>query len=239
MPDSRKRVCLFIAPLKDVDTVTRERSQDVFESLVTPACLQVGYFPDYIVSEEPGTITNDIFERILNAKVIVADLTSGNFSVGYELALAHLRRKCTATIIQAGHKIPYDVRDIRTIQYDYSEKRELRKAVPQLVAQLKAHRMRPLIHNDNPIVNALRVIEQRKAALVSNPPATVLTPLTLPPPPRTALSSPESAPQQQLRSLVDLMRSPEPMKYSSNSGPPTGLAQINRSILDRLKRPLS
>src|SRR5258708_31660859 len=95
--------CVFIAPLKDDDTVTRDRSQAVFDSLVSPAALACEYFPTFCLSGEPGTILDNIIEKILKARVLVADLTTGNGSVMYELGFPHMRGIPTGLLVQENY----------------------------------------------------------------------------------------------------------------------------------------
>jgi hypothetical protein len=185
----RNHLCLFIAPLKGDDSATRGRSEDVYASLVVPAAKQAGFFPDFILDDEPGTILNHIVRSITAANVVVADLTGNNFSVGYELALAHMISKPTIPVIKSGCAKPFDVQTMRAVEYDYSSRGALRAAIPQLVEQLKRVRTAPVM-TDNPLQNALKAVEPPKQA----PPLSVIPP-TLPPPgvPRPIESPPRSA----------------------------------------------
>jgi hypothetical protein len=152
--------CLFIAPLKDDDTVTRERSETVFEALVTPAALEAGYYPEFCLSGEPGSIFNNIIEKIYNARVLIADLTTGNGSVCYELCAAHLKGIPTVLLIQENHTPPYDLRDMHMIRYSFGDRRALKSALPLLKQQLAVCPPGPFAR-DNPILNAQKLIDAR------------------------------------------------------------------------------
>jgi hypothetical protein len=96
--------------------------------------------------------------RIRACRVLVADVTGNNFSVGYELGFAHTNGKPTVAIVKSGSAIPYDVRALRAVEYDYTNRASLRRAIPQLVEQLRRLRMGPPTLMDNPIKNALRIV---------------------------------------------------------------------------------
>jgi hypothetical protein len=174
----QKPICLFIAPLKGDDSATRERSQDVYATLVIPAAKQAGFSPDFVLDDEPGTIMNHIVRSIRAARVVVADLTGNNFSVGYELGFAHMIRKPTIPLIKSGSAKPFDVQAMRAIPYDYTNRGTLRTAIPQLAEQLTRVKKTPPFMIDNPLQDALRAVEPPK------PTATLPVAYTSPPPTR-------------------------------------------------------
>ena len=64
--------------------------------------------------------------------------------------------------------MPYDVQTMRAVAYDYTSRSTLRGAIPQLVEQLK--RIKIPIQPDNPLQNALKLLEQSRPEVL--PPAT-------------------------------------------------------------------
>ena len=63
-------------------------------------------------------IIDDIAECIINAEIIIADVTDKNPNVNYELGMAHTLRKNVIIISQRVEDIPFDYRHIRAIIYD-------------------------------------------------------------------------------------------------------------------------
>lgn len=216
----QKPLCLFIAPLKGDDSTTRERSQDVYASLVIPAAKQAGFFPDFVLDDEPGTIMNHIVRSIRAARVVVADLTGNNFSVGYELGFAHMIKKPTIPLIKSGSAKPFDVQTIRAIQYDYTNRGTLRTAIPQLAEQLTRVRKAPPFMIDNPLQDAPRAVEpprQTASPVVQAPPA----PNPLVPPGAAELRSAFSPSSTSLANgLRTLGVSPESEPRPWSLGPP-------------------
>ncbi|MCH5180243.1 MAG: hypothetical protein J1F32_03395 [Erysipelotrichales bacterium] len=62
-------------------------------------------------------ILKDIVEGIVNADVIIADLTGLNSNVFYELGLAHAMNKKVIIITQNIDELPFDIKSYRAIQY--------------------------------------------------------------------------------------------------------------------------
>jgi len=62
----------------------------------------------------------DVWTKINEAKLIIAELTDKNPNVFYELGMAHTLGKNVILIAQSIEWIPFDLRGVRTIIYDDS-----------------------------------------------------------------------------------------------------------------------
>jgi nucleoside 2-deoxyribosyltransferase len=71
-------------------------------------------------------IIRDITKSIYDAQIIIADLTGRNPNVMYELGLAHAANKPVIMLVQSEEDIPFDVRHIRYLKYDYKALTKLR-----------------------------------------------------------------------------------------------------------------
>ncbi|MFH1015750.1 MAG: hypothetical protein V1771_01960, partial [Chloroflexota bacterium] len=85
---------------------------------------------------EPGMITSQIIDHLINDALVIADLTGGNPNVYYELAVRHLLKRPVVQLIHVNEKVSFDVTHQRTIQFDYQDldsveccKDELRKQI--------------------------------------------------------------------------------------------------------------
>jgi hypothetical protein len=67
-----------------------------------------------------GHVITDIWRGIWSAKVIVADCTGRNPNVFYEIGLAHTIGRPVILIAQNQEDIPFDLRHIRFIPYQYT-----------------------------------------------------------------------------------------------------------------------
>ena len=91
---AREKRCFVICPIGERDTAIRQRSDDIFEHLIRPIAQDAGYVAERVIdNDRPGDITTKIVGDIIEANVIVADITGHNPNVFYELAIAHAWKK--------------------------------------------------------------------------------------------------------------------------------------------------
>jgi len=117
--EDKKKICFVISPIGEEGSDTRERSDQVLKHIITGPAEQNGYTvirADKI--SEPGIITTQIIEHIVDAELVIADLTEKNPNVFYELAIRHAIRKPLVQMIRKGDIIPFDVAATRIIQFD-------------------------------------------------------------------------------------------------------------------------
>ena len=110
MTDESRKICFVIAPIGEPDSDTRRRSDQVLRHIIRPAVETKGYTSiraDEI--SEPGIITSQVIQHVVDAPLIVADLTERNPNGFYELAVRHAIRKPFIHIIDKGESIPFDV----------------------------------------------------------------------------------------------------------------------------------
>lgn len=111
--------CFVISPIGDEGSDIRQHADDVFEFVIAPAMAACGIEPkrsDEI--DRAGKISDQMFQAIFDADLCVVVLTTHNPNVYYELALAHSFDRPTILLIEKGDKLPFDVQDLRTIEYD-------------------------------------------------------------------------------------------------------------------------
>ncbi|MER5353117.1 hypothetical protein ABT093_22635 [Kitasatospora sp. NPDC002551] len=121
---SQPRTCFVIGPigdgLADHDTPARQsydQAMETFEEIIQPACESLGIEPvraDQIT--QSGEISEQIFRHLLEAEVVIADLTGANPNVTYELALRHLTGRAVIHISEHG-QLPFDIAAVRTILF--------------------------------------------------------------------------------------------------------------------------
>jgi hypothetical protein len=134
-----ERVCFVISPIGDAESETRKRSDQVFKHVIAPAVLELGYQAvraDHI--SEPGMITSQVIQHIVDDPLVVADLTDRNPNVFYELAIRHAIRKPLVQIIRKGDAIPFDVAGTRTIHVDHRDLDSVEAARFEIKAQVKS-----------------------------------------------------------------------------------------------------
>jgi hypothetical protein len=134
-----KKICFIISPIGEDDSDTRKRSDQVLKHIINGAVEQLGY--EVIRADkisEPGIITHQILQHIVDAPLVIADLTERNPNVFYELALRHAIRKPLIQLIKKGELIPFDVAATRIIQFDLHNLDSVEAAKVEIVAQVKS-----------------------------------------------------------------------------------------------------
>src|SRR4030088_3189951 len=104
---AERPICLVLAPIGKEGSDLRTRSDKVLKHIIGPVAEECGYEAvraDKI--SEPGMITTQVINHILNDPMVVGDLTGHNANVFYELAVRHAIRKPYVQIIQKGETIP-------------------------------------------------------------------------------------------------------------------------------------
>lgn len=95
----------------------------IYENLIKPA-LETAGFESFRADEEAssGDILTDMFQELLLADLVVADLSIDNANVFYELGIRHAMRKRGVVHIQAGRAyMPFDILSVRTLPYHCDE----------------------------------------------------------------------------------------------------------------------
>lgn len=125
--EAAKLRCFVVGPIgnrfAELNTSERElyeESIQTLEEIVLPACQMVGL--DAVRADSlgrAGELTEQIFRRLREDDVVVADLTGANPNVMYELGMRHTRNLLTVQIGEYG-RLPFDVTTIRTVQFSRS-----------------------------------------------------------------------------------------------------------------------
>lgn len=135
---AEKPECFVIAPIGQDKSETRLRSDQILKHVIRPVADECGYKAvraDEIA--EPGSITTQVINRILNAPMVIADLTGQNANVFYELAIRHAIRKPYVQIIQKGERIPFDIANIRTVEIDHTNLDSVATAKDEIKRQMQ------------------------------------------------------------------------------------------------------
>jgi|AGTN01.3.fsa_nt_gi hypothetical protein len=134
-----KKICFVISPIGEEGSETRTRSDQILKHIITEPVSKLEY--EVIRADkisEPGIITTQIIEYIVNAELVIADLTDHNPNVFYELAIRHAMRKPLVQMIRKGEIIPFDVAATRVIQFDLQNLDSVAAAKDEILSQVKS-----------------------------------------------------------------------------------------------------
>jgi hypothetical protein len=91
----------------------------VYKEVIAPAIEAAGLEPLRADEEMSGGIIHKpMYERLILCEYAVADLTTANANVFYELGLRHaVRKHSTVMLFAAGSRLPFDVNGLRCLPY--------------------------------------------------------------------------------------------------------------------------
>ena len=138
MSNKPEKSCFVIGPIGDTGGETRARSNLLITGVIEPAVIPLGYRVSRAdLIHEPGSIVQQILDRLFEGDLVIADLTGGNPNVFYELALRHALRKPYVQIVADNQPLPFDVQGIRTIRIDLDDTLDAAKSIQEYVKSLQ------------------------------------------------------------------------------------------------------
>lgn len=111
--------CFIIMPISDVDTYEKGHFGRVYEYIIKPACIAARFKP--VRADEVQTtnyIVVDILRKILDAEMVVCDLSSRNPNVLYELGIRQAFNLPVTLIRDSRTTRIFDIQGLRDIEYD-------------------------------------------------------------------------------------------------------------------------
>jgi len=158
------KTCFVIGPIGKDGTEARIRADALLKHIVKKVLEAPPFGMDVKRADEmePGLISQQIIASVVNADLVVADLTDRNANAHYELALRHVTRKPVVHMLLAGQALPFDIAHQRTVFYDTSNLDAAEQAKADLAKHVDAVLKNPEAA-DNPIAVALLVLDLAKS----------------------------------------------------------------------------
>jgi hypothetical protein len=159
--ESEKKVCFVIGPIDDPGSEVRRHADWLLDGIIKPVLTE--HFPEFTIERAdkiaaPGMINSQVIARLMDAPLVVSDMSYHNANAFYELAIRHMVRLPTIHIICKPWKIPFDVAPHRAIVFsrdDYSDLVQARHDLKSAVDEV----MKPGFIVENPITHARGRIE--------------------------------------------------------------------------------
>lgn len=119
MEEDKRKKCFVITPIGNEGSDIRKKAEGVISAVIEPVLEELDYEP-FIPHKmtNPGSITSQVIQHIIEDELVIANLTGLNANVMYELAVRHAIRKPIVCIAENGTKLPFDVATERSIFYD-------------------------------------------------------------------------------------------------------------------------
>lgn len=155
MPDF-DRECFVVCAIGGDGSLERKHADWVLEEIIEPVFEK--HFSEYKVTradklKTPGLIDAQIIDRLLKAKLVIADLTFLNPNAFYEIGIRHVVGLPVIHIHREDQKIPFDVSLFRSLPFDLSEPKHL-KAAREGLRDLLAEALDEGHKVENPVTKA-------------------------------------------------------------------------------------
>lgn len=139
----RKRIrwiCFVISPIGDEDSNVRKKADKVFNEIIRPATKKCKIKPVRLDLEHgiEKKMTEQIIDHLKIDAIVVADMTSHNPNVFWELGYRQAMNKPVVLLIEKGQEIPFDLKDYRTIFYQLNSKKSIKKCREKLLKQMES-----------------------------------------------------------------------------------------------------
>lgn len=150
----KKKTCFVVTPIGADPSTTRRATDGLFYAVLKPMLESKGFTVDVAHKmDNPGSITYQVVNKVINSDLVVANLTELNPNVMYELAIRHCVARPLIVLAEKGTKLPFDVAAERSIFY----LNDMRGAV-DLAEELGGaidSAMLETTNSDNPVYRAL------------------------------------------------------------------------------------
>jgi hypothetical protein len=106
-----------IMQISTKESQERKRADEIYNFIIAPAVKDAGleaYRAD--LDPSPGAITPKLLSELLDAQVVIADLTGRNPNVFYELGITHSFARPLISIADSSSSLPFDAKDERVIE---------------------------------------------------------------------------------------------------------------------------
>lgn len=135
---SNPHTVFVVSPIGEEQSEVRRSADQVLRHIIRKALPASRYRVERADDDKhPGAITPRIISKIIEADVIIADLSGANPNVFYELAVAHGYMRPVVHMQRADEKVAFDVKDMRIVRYLLTDPDRLEAAVNDLRTQVQ------------------------------------------------------------------------------------------------------
>jgi hypothetical protein len=110
--------CFIITPIGTFGSDVFNKAMGLIDAVIDPVLRELNMcaMPANRMSDL-GSINKQLIKRVIEDRLVIANLTGLNPNVMYELAIRHGARKPVIIMAEEGTRLPFDITDQRTIFY--------------------------------------------------------------------------------------------------------------------------
>jgi hypothetical protein len=118
MTDKKEKHCFTIMPIADVDGYPQGHFKQVYENLISPACIKAGFKPQRADEVKASNFIHlDILNKLLEAPIAICDLSTRNPNVMFELGIRQAFDKPVVLIQEKDTPKIFDITPLRYLEY--------------------------------------------------------------------------------------------------------------------------
>ena len=133
-----EKTCFVISAIGEEGSKIRKEADDKFEFVYSPVLEDLGYKitrSDKISS--PSSISREIVQYLINADLVIADISNENPNVFYELAVRNAIKKPVIVFRSPEQSMPFDIYDKRSIFISSTDPRVWEQSKKELQGHVK------------------------------------------------------------------------------------------------------
>jgi hypothetical protein len=113
-----KEKCFVIMPISDPNNYNQGHFKKIYEQIFIPAIENAGYLPHRVDDDKSShLIHSSIIKELIDAPMVLCDLSSRNPNVLYELGIRHAFGKPVVLVQEIGTENIFDINGINTVSY--------------------------------------------------------------------------------------------------------------------------
>lgn len=161
MADDKKKLCFVVGPIGEAKSATRIHADWLLQEIIVPVFDK--NFPDFRVvradrMKTPGMIDSQMINHLLDAELVIADMSLRNVNAFYEMGIRHMAQKPIIHMYLEGTEIPFDVAPHRAIPFSLAHPDDLAAARTELIEVIK-EATSPDFKIENPVTRARGIQE--------------------------------------------------------------------------------
>jgi len=158
-----KKSCFVVSRIGDEGSDVRRQADCVLEYIIKPAAEKAGYDVPVRVDnlDKPTHITTEIVQNLINADLVVADLSGSNANVFYELGIRHAFQKPCIMLSNWDPAPPFDVSGNTIIRFVHDDPTSHKQAISRIVKQIESFEKGEPVSNPVTIANGYTELSRR------------------------------------------------------------------------------
>lgn len=117
---------------------------------------------------KPGVVLGHIIQSIATSDIVVAEITTLNPNIFYELGYAHAKNKTPILLAARDTKLPFDISGFRVILYDYTIKAKVRAAILRVLSRFSKSTLSEASFTEDSAKQLMNELEKHISAVLED-----------------------------------------------------------------------